>query len=415
MFKHFALLLSLMTILAGCAGGVASTMNQAAFRHVPAQPGKTRASKGSNAKARLQGIGPLELQAAIMSFADTSNARIAEAAAALEEIGTPQARVTAARMMVFDVSSNVEIAAGPYPGMALLDLIVVTTLRRMVWEDFWLPRFGPEAEKAMEQFREMEEDVWEEASRVMNAEQMAEMRMIIEAWRAKHPKQVAVNYVRFSDFGELGLKPALRRLDQPGGLFASVQAAALVAEDMKVAVDRAFYLMSRMQLVISYQVELAYLELLFQPEVNGLINETENMTSLGERYAEIAEKLPEELRTESSKIVNQLFTQLAQNSDRTINTALTGLTQWQNQAIVGIMENISKEREAAINQAIAGLVLQQNELYQRVDRLVDRSSSELERSMDHAFLLGLLLLGAFFLLLTLYKVFVARPLDRRRS
>ncbi len=86
----------------------------------------------------------------------------------------------------------------------------------------------------------------------------------------------------------------------PGGLFASVKQATMVAQDMKVAIDRAFYLMSRMQLVVNFQVKLAYLEIMFQPETNGIINQAEQMSDITQRYAEIAEKLPREFGQETS-------------------------------------------------------------------------------------------------------------------
>ena len=122
-----------------------------------------------------ESVGPLELQAAVMAFADTSNSRFAQIARIIDGIGTPQARLTAARMLVFDISSNVEIAAGPYPGIALLDMVVVTSLRRMVWEDFWIPQvFGKQAESVLEDFRTMEKDIWKLAARIMTPEQLDE-------------------------------------------------------------------------------------------------------------------------------------------------------------------------------------------------------------------------------------------------
>lgn len=405
-------LLTCLLLLAACAGNIAGKRQRPRTAFVPvATPGQEGA-KPASAIQHPDELTPLELQVAVMSFADTANSRIAEAAAVIELIGTPQARLTAARMMVFDVSSNIEIAAGPYPGVALLDMIVVTSLRRMVWEDYWIPRFGYGAESAMEFFRDMEQDIWEIAAKVLTPDQMDELATIILQWRKRNPRQVAVNYIRFSDFGELGLKPSMRQIAEPGGIFDSVKAAAMVAQDMKVAIDRAFFLMSRMQLVMSFQIELAYLEMMFQPEADGLINQTERIAGITERYAEIAEKLPEKLSGETSKVITQLFTNLDKNRDELLKGTFAGLTQWQDTTIKAVMESISAEREAALNQAIEGLMLQQQELYQRVDKLVDASGDEIEETMDRAFILAALLMVLFFVLLTLYRVFVVRS---RRS
>ncbi len=409
---NWRLIISILAlfVLIGCGSGSTKTGPKiTAFEQTQTAPGQ----KASSATPEYQDVGPLELQAAVMAFADTSNSRLSEVATIIEAIGTPQARLTAARMMVFDISSNVEIAAGPYPGIALLDMIVVTSLRRMVWEDFWVPHFGEEARPALNHFKEAEEDIWKAASKVLTVEQLDEFAKIILDWRKKHPKQVAVNYIRFSDFGDLGLKPSMRKLTVPGGLFSSVKEATLVAQDMKVAIDRAFYLMSRMQLVISFQIKLAYLDMIFQPEANGIVDQTKRITGITERYAEIAENLPKELGAETTMLMNNLFANLEKNRNDTIADVFAGLTTWQNATITGVMASVSAEREAAINQIIEALTLQQNELYSRADQMVDRSGNEFEATLNHAFMLGILFIVFFFIMLTLYKVFIARPIDRR--
>lgn len=411
-FTSLSFVFSLL-LLISCAPTTQGT-KISAFKDIPPVT-PTGSAQTVSAKPKYADIGPLQLQAALMSLADTNNARTAEAALIIERIGTPQARLTAARMMVYDIAANVEMASGPYPGVAMLDMIVLASLRRMVWEEYWVPKFGPEAKPALEHFREMEEELWEDAAKVMTQEQLDELARTILKWRKKHPKQVSVNYVRFNDFGDMSLKPSMRKLIKPGGLFASVKEATMVAQDMKVAIDRAFYLMSRMQLVINGQVKLAYLEMMFQPETEGISDQTKQVTSITERYAEIAENLPGELGEETSKLVNQLFAELNNNTDHTLATLFTGMNQWQTQTVEDIMKNVSTERQAAIQQAIDGLTLQQKEIYDRADALVERGGEEFKENLNYAFMVGLLFLVAFFVLLSLYKIFVARPIERKQG
>lgn len=293
--RHAAIAIVLFAsmLLTACVGGGSYRPLKTQSAFVPTKV----SSEQTPTKANLT---PMELQAAVMSHADTTISRIFEAANVLEKIGTPQARLTAARMMVFDVASYVEIAAGPYPGIALLDLMVLTSLKRMVWEEFWIPKFGSEAVPALKFIKENEAEIWEIAAKIMTRSQLDEMAQTILHWRKKNPKVVGINYIRFAEFGELGLKPSMQQLTVPGGLFASVKQATMVAQDMKVAIDRAFYLMSRMQLVVNFQVKLAYLEIMFQPETDGIINQAEQMSDITQRYAEIAEKLPREFGQETS-------------------------------------------------------------------------------------------------------------------
>jgi len=405
---QLAITLLALAFLAGCGGSSGKTA-------APTTAFVSTTDATSASAQNMNPVGPLELQAAVMAFADTTNSRIAQIADHIDRIGTPQARLTAARMLVFDISSNVEIAAGPYPGIALLDMIVVTSLRRMIWENFWVPEvFGEEAEPVLKAFKIIEEDIWEIASRVLTPEQLDELAKVILQWRKKYPKQTSVNYVRFDSFGDLGLKPFMRQLTVPGGLFASVKEATLVAQDMKVAIDRAFYLMSRMQLVISFQVKLAYIEMLFQPEADGIIDTTKRITGLTERYAEIAEKLPDRVTEEATKVISVLFTTLAQNREDTIASVLTSLTQWQDQTIEHVMTTVSAEREAAIEQVLVGVAQQQTDMYKQIDKMVDQSGNEFEDALTHAFMLGVLLILVFFIALSMYRILVVRPLENRQ-
>lgn len=402
MINRTTILLMCLTLLTGCFGG--------GTKVAPPRTAFISTTPVSDNQQHSENMTPLELQAAVMAFADTTNSRLSQAANVIEAIGTPQARLTAASMMVFDVGSNVEIAAGPYPGVALLDMVVLTSLRRMVWEDYWIPeQFGDAALPALQVFREIEQDAWELAARIMAREQLDEMAKVILRWRKKHKDQIAINYVRFDDFGELGLKPSMRRLTVPGGLFASVKEATMVAQDMKVSIDRAFYLMSRMQLIVNFQIKLAYLQLIFQPEANGLIDTSQKMAGITERYAEIAENMPKEISGETAKLIKLAFAQLQKNTDQT----LLGINQWQDDAIKEIMVSISAEREAAINQTLTGLLEQQKNLFTQVNTMVDQSGDEMEAALNHAFLLGALLIVVFFAALSLYKIFIARPIDRR--
>lgn len=400
------ILLIALLFLFGCGGG--RSVNS------PQTPKPFFVTKTTKEIENPEHMGPQELQAAVMAYADTTNTLMGEAAAIIDAIGTPQARLTAARMLVFNLSSNTEIASGPYPGVSLLDMTVIATLRRMVWEDFWIPQiFGEEGKPALAIIVEAERDIWEVAERIMTPTQIKELKRVIMAWRTKYPNKISVNYVRFEDFGELGLKPSMRKLIAPGGLFASVEEAARVAQDMKLAIDRAFYLVSRMQLLVNFQIRLAYLEMVFQPEANGLITSTEQMVGLSERYADIAENLPTEISTEASKLINQLFVNLSKQRDETLNKALTGMTTWQDDVIHDVMLSVSVEREAAINQAMAGLIKQQDVLFDRVDELVDQSSGEMEEMLNHAFMLGVMLIVIFFVLLTLYRIFIVGMVGRR--
>ena len=54
----------------------------------------------------------------------------------------PRSRRALLGDVVYSAAAAFTIAADPEPQVALLDMVVMTTLGRMVYEDYWRPRFG---------------------------------------------------------------------------------------------------------------------------------------------------------------------------------------------------------------------------------------------------------------------------------
>ena len=85
-------------------------------------------SLGGDDEAAMR-INREEIQAAVMSFADTWASVIYEAALQLKNnVGTPEASFHADRFRFYNATAAFDIAAGPYPGVSLLDMMVLTRL-----------------------------------------------------------------------------------------------------------------------------------------------------------------------------------------------------------------------------------------------------------------------------------------------
>jgi hypothetical protein len=52
--------------------------------------------------------------------------------------------------------------------------------------------------------KKMETDAWDLTTKVMTASQREEFKDLILDWYSANPGQVAVDYIRFSDFGDIG-------------------------------------------------------------------------------------------------------------------------------------------------------------------------------------------------------------------
>jgi hypothetical protein len=60
-------------------------------------------------------------------------------------LDTPESRYTAAGARLVGLTVTTDIAASTNPGAALLDMTVYVTLKRMVWQDYWMPEVYGEA------------------------------------------------------------------------------------------------------------------------------------------------------------------------------------------------------------------------------------------------------------------------------
>jgi hypothetical protein len=182
--------------------------------------------------------------------------------------------------------------------------VVTTTLNRIVWEDYWRPQvFGMPATIIIDAFKKMEKDVWHLASQVMTPSQLEELKDLILDWNAANPGQKFADYIRFSDFGDLGKKPNLKEIQKPGGLLAPIHEAVQAADEIRRTSERAMFLATKMQLIAGLQLELVYKQLVMQPEVIKILGDVTKFRETGERFAVLLEKLPEEVAGEREALI----------------------------------------------------------------------------------------------------------------
>jgi len=128
--------------------------------------------------------------------------------------------------------------------------------------------------------------------------QREEFRDLILDWYSDHPDQVAVDYIRFSDFGGLGKKPNLKEIQKPGGLLAPVREAKAAVDEVRMTSERAMFLLTKMQLIIGFQAELVYKQLVMQPEMDALFKDISGFRTTADRFAGLLEKLPGQVADE---------------------------------------------------------------------------------------------------------------------
>jgi hypothetical protein len=254
-----------------------------------------------------------QIQSELMAYADRFFAQTLDAARTLEStLDTPEGRYTAAGARLLGLIVTADIAASPNPGGAVLDMSVYVTLKRMAWEEHWMPEvYGEEAGQAvLDAYRELEDDIWGIAASVYTPDQIATVRDLIDDWRSLHPDTVAVDFVRLAELGDSRTVQNLIDAGRPGGLLAPVKEANRNIEEMRLLAERLAFMATRMQLMISLQVEMASAKLAAQPEVQRLLEDSRAFAEISDRAAETFATLVADLPEERGAAIDQILSGL---------------------------------------------------------------------------------------------------------
>ncbi len=274
---------------------------------------KTTTKKMSDSGEKRQSHGQIaeaELQSALMSFADRYGETLFQAFDYFEpQAPTARARVIVLSDTIYSSAAMFTIAAEPNPEIALLDMVVLTTLGRMIYEERWQVKFGEAVAPMVNGFRKLEADIWKILARFFAAEQQEELRNLIRAWRRNHPELLTFSYQRFDDFATERKKSALVKSVKSGGLFGSVQKATEEVEQMRLLAERAMYLGTRMPLLTGDFVDLWLSRWILNPQVQKVVKDVHKFSNVTERLATVAEQLPDQIAAERRSLVQDLESQ----------------------------------------------------------------------------------------------------------
>ena len=290
-----------------------------------------------------------ELQSELMSYADRFASIITQA---LEDSETltpqPQARQVILSDLVYSLSSIYTIAAEPNPQVGLLDMVAVTTLGRIIYEDNMRRKYGKSIEVLAAGFRQMEKDIWSIAAKVLTSEQRGEMRQLILLWRTDNPDKVVYNYLRFSDFAAQRRNSTLVKKVQAGGMFKKVQEVTQQVEETRMLAERGIFLGTRLPLLTGNFAEVWMSQLLVSPETNKILADIHTVSTVSDRMATVAEQMPDKLVKDISKLRLQ-----------TVNQLLKGIDEWSEKTLNDVMARVAIEREAFISQFMNRLIGEQ--------------------------------------------------------
>lgn len=402
-----------------------------------------------------------QVQSKLMAFADQYFAVTLDAAKTLERtLETPESRHTAAAARLVALIVTTDIAASPNPGAALLDMTVFVTLKRIVWEEYWMVEVYHEVgDQVLVAYLELEDDIWEIAASVYTPEQLAELRNLIDSWRKAHPETTAVDFMRLTELGDARQVQDLVEAGRPGGMLAPVKEANRNIEEMRLLAERLTFMATRMQLLISLQVEMASAKLAVQPEIQQLLEDSRSFADVSDRlteaFATLVADLPEERRGAIDQILKGLGEEREQilaeltAEDGSVRPALGDLrdtfeagrqlAETINEAVVNmdrlaarmleedparpfdimdykaVIEEATKTVQeiqvvlASVDQLLTSAVTDEelNTILRGANRLEDEVVDDI---IDRAFLQGVALIIIFFVVLACYRLLMRRLL-----
>jgi hypothetical protein len=268
--------------------------------------------KASKRAAQLQ-----LLQLSVMRFADEYTGSITPPIRNFQASTDNAAdRLTAQNWLLSQATAAYTIASSPSPVVNTVDLVVLTTLSRMVIDDAWSgERFGERAAPLREAYHRLEPLVLELAKGALSADQIAELQHVIVVWREQNPHVTAISYVHFRDVaGSVG-RTKTGSVDRFGGLFSmlgldpfsSLDPAVREISQSRELAERTIYYAQRLPNLLDMQVERLTLEFATMPEVTRLLANADQVAGAAATTAHVVGELPSLLPREREAAIRQVM------------------------------------------------------------------------------------------------------------
>lgn len=240
-----------------------------------------------------------QLDEQVRRFADRYHARMSIAVDRMRNQPLkPEQFQSAAYWRMMSRVSSIDIAIGSNAVTNLLDMMVLTTLSRMVIEQYWVPeRFGEEVGRPLlEVSRALEKDIWDIADAVLTPELQEEMRTMIRNYYDQNPDQINPWWIRMDQFS--GQRAArLNAIKRSGGLLKEVRKARETAEELQEYAERALFYTQRAPGIISGRMENSLLQILGGPQVAQILEDSNRFIDSVEQLVRAFEDLSEERLT----------------------------------------------------------------------------------------------------------------------
>ena len=371
----------------------------------------SRTSHGSAVHAR-NNIDPREVQQATMGFADRYLAAVADVYdQAQRDAPTPQARIMAQRLKILAGMGALGSAVDPNPLGGLIDMALMVSLTRRIAEDPWTREvFGPDTADAMLATLKIQEaDVWGMAAAYLTPAQIDELQQLAERWRREHPDQRYPAAGRLADFPEsragAGGAGVMRLADSIFGIvsldpFRGLDPAVREVTQARILAERVFFHLRHMPLLVSWQTNSLYEQMLAQPQVTQLFADTATVAKSTAQFTDATSRFSD-ASNELAQTVEKFRLQLPEQQAKLLAELNDLVARQREGALQQATTQVTVERDATIKQLGATVAAQQDLLTRNLQAVTDQS---IDRLYARTRSLALITVGAILLAFVLYRL-----------
>jgi hypothetical protein len=262
--------LPLLFACAGWPGGASGT-----------DPAAGASAQANEEQPKL--VTPTELRFRLERFADG----LAEALSSpLDDLLATEPDIRKRKIVLdakYSFSSNaVFIASGPYPSVSLLDMVVFVNVVRASIDRDGQRMFGEAIHPLSRAARKYEGEVWELAGGLLSAAQLDDLRSLIVSWIAANADRGYSEAVRFDSFAS-DFEGAQER--KASGLLSQIRNVTATADQALELAERMNYFFQRAPAIWRLHGQLAFFELASQPEISGVLANTDSIAASTDRLS----------------------------------------------------------------------------------------------------------------------------------
>lgn len=310
-----------------------------------------RGDGGSSHRSESAGASrdSVELQAALFGYADTYIALTRQGADALMTTDrTPARRVRSIHAKLDGAQDVIEIVTGPNPTVALLDLAVMVTIQRKVWDEYWSTTVFTDGSGAdySEAMAKLDAAAWRIVDETIPAKEAAALRRLADDLHRQYRDQVYVTSFRASKIARgLSAGDPARPPESLLTLFgldplADLSPAVAEVTKARLLAERVFYYSQKAPALLGWRGELLLSATMTFPEVQKTLGDVDTALASTKRFATLAEELPEVIAKNRAEAITQAGDVMAAQVSR-----LDGALQRERAAL---LEGVADERRAVL-------------------------------------------------------------------